>query len=360
MDLPSDLPNEVITGRLREIGKHERGLLVETLRHLAELERRNAILAMGYPSSFAFCSEFLGYSNGSAFRRTKAARLLARFPVVAEYLADGRLTLSKLVELREVLDEANVVGLFDRAVGMTEDQVKALVAELRPKPAPPDSLRKSPTPRNDDSRSGRNLDFGAYAAPAVPPTSIESSAPPPPVAPPAVPTRAAAPARLEPIAPQLHVLRATVSDAFVADLKKVRNALSHKIPGGRLEDVLHECIRVTLAKIEKRRRGAGKKGAPAKRPIPGDRYVAAAVLGEVWNRDDSQCAFVGSTGRRCSSPYQVENHHQDPSAKGGLSTAANVTLYCRRHNALAAEQDFGKAHVAREIAAARTRRRRGG
>ena len=114
MDLSSNLPDEAITGRLREIGTHERRLLVETLRHLAELERRNAILAMGYPSSFAFCSEFLGYSNGSAFRRTKAARLLARFPVVADYLADGRLTLRKLVELREVLDEGNVVALLDR------------------------------------------------------------------------------------------------------------------------------------------------------------------------------------------------------------------------------------------------------
>jgi hypothetical protein len=112
-------------------------------------------------------------------------------------------------------------------------------------------------------------------------------------------------------------LRATVSDGFVADLKKVRNALSHKIPGGRLEDVLHECIRVTLAKIEKRRRGGGTKGAPAKTPLPGDPYIAAAVVGEVWGRDDGQCAFVGSTGGRCSSPYQVENHHRNLPPRAG-------------------------------------------
>ena len=347
MDLSSDLPNQVITGRLREIGKHERGLLVETLRHLAELERRNAILAMGYPSSFAFCSEFLGYSNGSAFRRTKATRLLARFPAVANYLADGRLTLSKLVELREVLDEGNVVGFLDRAVAMTEDQVKALVAELRPQRPPPDSLRKRPTARNDESRSAVKLDFSTPAAPAPAPAMDTPPPPPPP---------RVAPARVEPIAPQLHVLRATVSDGFVADLKKVRYALSHKIPAGRLEDILHECIRVTLAKIEKRRRGAGKKAA-AKTPLPGDDYVAAPVRGEVWDRDDGLCAFVGTTGRRCSSPYQVENHHRDPSAKGGRSTAANVTLFCRMHNALAAERDFGKHHMAAKIAEARARRR---
>ena len=345
------LPNEAITGRLLEIGRHERGLLVETLDHLAELDRRNAALTMGFSSLFAFCTDFLGYSNGSAFRRTKAARLLARFPIVREYLADGRLTLSKLVELREVLDEAHVVEIVDRAVGLTEDQVKVLVAELRPKAPPPDHLRKLPTPRNNGSGSGLKLDFtpGATAAPVPAGTSAPPLPAPPP--PPAVP------ARVEPIAPDRHVLRVTVGDAFVADLKAVRHALSHKFPAGGLEEILHECIRGTLAKIERRRRGAARKKTDAKPPAPGGHYVAAPVRGEVWDRDDGRCTFVGTTGRRCSSPYQVENHHMDPSAKGGRSTAGNVTLFCRRHNALAAEQDFGKQHMTGKIAEARARRR---
>jgi hypothetical protein len=45
------------------------------------------------------------------------------------------------------------------------------------------------------------------------------------------------------------VLRVTVSGAFVADLEAVRHALSHKLPAGGLEDVLHECLRVTLQSI---------------------------------------------------------------------------------------------------------------
>jgi hypothetical protein len=51
----------------------------------------------------------------------------------------------------------------------------------------------------------------------------------------------------------------TVGGAFVADLQTVREALSHKLPGGSLEDILHECVRTTLQSIERRRRGAGKK-----------------------------------------------------------------------------------------------------
>jgi hypothetical protein len=96
-----------------------------------------------------------------------------------------------------------------------------------------------------------------------------------------------------------HVLRVTVGATFVADLEAVRQALSHKLPGAGLVEVLHECLRVTLARVQGRRRGSGKKTS-AKAPPPGSRYVPAAVRHEVWTRDGGQCAFVGSTGRRCT------------------------------------------------------------
>ena len=150
----SDVPDDVLVGRLLEIRKHERSLLVELLRYLAELDRRKAVLALGFPSLFSFCVDFLGLTKASAFRRTTAARLLARFPLVADYLADGRLNLTTLVELRDVLDESHLVEILDRAAGRTEDQVKELVAALRPQPAPADLLRRLPTPRNDCSGSG--------------------------------------------------------------------------------------------------------------------------------------------------------------------------------------------------------------
>jgi hypothetical protein len=150
----TDVPDDVLVGRLVEIHKHERSLLVELLRYLAEVDRRKTVLAQGFPSLFVFCTEVLGLTKASAFRRTTAARLLARFPVVAEYLADGRLNLTTLVELRDVLDETHLIEILDRAAGRTEEQVKELVAALRPQLAPMDLLRKLPTPRNDCSGSG--------------------------------------------------------------------------------------------------------------------------------------------------------------------------------------------------------------
>jgi 5-methylcytosine-specific restriction endonuclease McrA len=347
----SDVPDDVLVDRVLHIRKHERTLLVELLRYLAELDRRKAVLALGYSSLFSFCTEFLGLTKASAFRRTTAARLLARFPLAADYLADGRLNLTTLVELRDVLDEIHVVEILDRAAGRTEDQVKELVAALRPQPAPADLLRRLPIQRNDCSGSG--------PAPVALPPPVSTGAPvlAAPTPPPAPARAAASPeGRLQPIAAERHVLRVTVGAAFVADLETVREALSHRLPGGGLEEVLHECIRSTLQTIERRRCGAGKKTS-TKAPPPGSRYVPVAIRGEVWKRDDGRCTFEGRTGRRCTSRHQLQLHHIDPFAKGGPPTAANLTLRCQSHNLHAAEQDYGRDHIDRKIAASRTRGR---
>jgi hypothetical protein len=302
----SSLTDDALVGRLLEIGKQERKLLVELLRYLAELDRRKAVISMGYSSLFSFCTDVLRLTKASAFRRTTAARLIARFPLAADCLEDGRLNLTTLVELRDVLDEEHLIEILDRAAGRTEEQVKELVAALRPQPELPDLLRRLPTPRIDCTGSGPTL---GGAQPTVAP---EPASPPPAPALPCEPPRPTA--RLQPIAPERHVLRMTVGAAFVDDLWAVRQALSHKLPAGSLEEVLHECIRTTLQTIERRRRGTGKKTS-AKGPPAGSRYVPVAVRDEVWKRDGGQCTFVGSTGRRCGSRHQLQLHHIDPFGK---------------------------------------------
>src|SRR5215470_8638069 len=97
----ADVPSSLLTERLYAIRKQERTLLVEFLAHLAELDRRQLYLELGFSSCFAFLTDHLGFTRSAAFRRTTAARLLARFPTVAPYLADGRLCLTTLVELRD-------------------------------------------------------------------------------------------------------------------------------------------------------------------------------------------------------------------------------------------------------------------
>jgi hypothetical protein len=56
---------------------------------------------------------------------------------------------------------------------------------------------------------------------------------------------------------------------------------------------------------------------------------------------------VSADGVRCRETRLLELHHVTPYARNGAATADNLALYCRAHNALAAEHDFGRAFMAR-------------
>ena len=87
--------------------------------------------------------------------------------------------------------------------------------------------------------------------------------------------------------------------------------------------------------------------APSKRTSrPGSRYVPAELRREVFARDGERCTYVGPDGDRCPARGYLELDHIHPKAFGGTETAANLRVRCRAHNALYAEQVFGRAHVA--------------
>ena len=77
------------------------------------------------------------------------------------------------------------------------------------------------------------------------------------------------------------------------------------------------------------------------------RHVPAEVRRQVWTRDDARCGYVDDEGRRCAETARLELHHSVPYANGGAHIAENLGLRCISHNALAAEQDFGREHMAR-------------
>jgi hypothetical protein len=139
------LESRVLARRIDELVSSERTVICELLVHLAELERRSLHVELGYPSVFSYCTDRLRLPKASAFRRSTAARLMARFPEILPYLRSGQLCLTTLCALRDVLQPGASADLLARAAGKTEKQVEILVATLMPQPALPDSIRKRPT-----------------------------------------------------------------------------------------------------------------------------------------------------------------------------------------------------------------------
>ncbi|HEX3594829.1 MAG TPA: hypothetical protein VHU80_07005 [Polyangiaceae bacterium] len=80
---------------------------------------------------------------------------------------------------------------------------------------------------------------------------------------------------------------------------------------------------------------------------PEGRYIPRRVRRAVWARDGARCAYVDDRGVRCRETACLELHHRHAHALGGPNTADNLELRCAAHNALAAEADFGRAHLDR-------------
>jgi 5-methylcytosine-specific restriction endonuclease McrA len=72
------------------------------------------------------------------------------------------------------------------------------------------------------------------------------------------------------------------------------------------------------------------------------RAVPATLRRAVFARDEGRCTYRSDSGERCRETARLELHHLVPFARGGEHRLDNVTLRCRAHNALAAEEDFGR------------------
>src|SRR5687767_12924775 len=137
MTMLNQMSSHALIARLDELLALERGTIVDELLCLAEIERRRIHVEMGCSSLFVLCTRRMKLPKGSAWRRATAAGMVARWPVIADYLRDGRLSLATLVLLNDVIEE-DPGGILDRAAGKMEDEVRDLVAALRPREAMPD------------------------------------------------------------------------------------------------------------------------------------------------------------------------------------------------------------------------------
>jgi 5-methylcytosine-specific restriction endonuclease McrA len=332
----TSITDVMLQQRVLELRQRERKLTVELLVHLAELERRRLYAAMGHDSLFKLLHDGLGYSKSGAYRRMIAARLVVRYPVVADFLRDGRLNITQLAAIHPVLTDDNVDQELGDAVGKSEDLLRAIVAGRQGRPVEVSSVR---------------------VIHVAPPLALEAQPRGTSSAAPAVDISPAATERIPPVVDELHQVKIVVTSAFVADLDAVRAALSHTIPDGDLAEVMHECVRLALGVIRKQQEGAGRD--PSRPTAEGSRHVPLAVRRQVMQRDDRRCAHVGPDGSRCNSTYQIQLHHLEPFATGGPSMPENLEVRCRRHNHLHAREELGDRFIARAIAGSRSRRRSG-
>ena len=342
---PSTLDSTALARRLADLAADERRVQVDFLLHLDEFDRRRAYLEEGYGSLWAYCLGPLHLREGAAGRHIGATRVLRRFPALEPALRDGRLCLSTVSLLGQVLTSENLADLVDRAAYRTKAEVEQIVVAIKPRPAPADGVRRvaarpelvlpSSTP---DPAAALSLAPPAPAEPAPAPSSAPAPAAIQVVAPPRPP-------EVRPVAEDRWSLRVTLDATAKEGLETLRALLSHKIPDGDLAAVLSEAIRCGIEAHRKRRGAAPPTTNRAPKPSSDPSYIPAAVRRAVWLRDGGRCTFVGPDGHRCDSRCQLQFDHVDPVALGGVATVEKLRLRCRPHNLLEAERVFGREHM---------------
>jgi hypothetical protein len=406
---PSELTDtELLTATRCLVGRSNQ-LLAALLAHLGEVEARGIHRIRACSSLYTYCIYELRYSEDEAFRRVAAARLVRRFPAVLGAIASGELHLTGLLMLGPHLTELNLGQVLLRAKYRTKKEIARLVRELDPLPevpprieplgpAPARLVPQAPTwqafvsslcPVRELSPGDRPSDWmedeneGEATAPDEFTRSDNE----------AVSARAGAgdsgqTPTAEPLSPQRYKVQFTAGEEYVKLVEEAQALLSHSAPRATLDEIQLRAMRTLVAELKRRKQAAvarpQKRSAESMDAIRSTieresaqesdpefesahpqseveteqqyevepehtrrrgRYIPAAVRRAVFERDELRCTHTDAFGRRCAETHRLELHHLRAFARGGEHTEENLTLRCHAHNALAAEQDFGREFI---------------
>ncbi len=338
----------VLTHRLAELLQRERHAAADFIVALADFHRERRWLELGYPNLFAFLHRELRLSRGAAYYKQMAAELAHRYPEVLDALRDGQLCITTVIELSKVITPENRQEVLPRFLHASKREAMAISAELRPFESPPQRavvtrMVVPPTP----------ADVPVQPVGQAPSSSpVEGRSGSPGESEPLVGARSVPPGESEvtPLTADLRRLHVTVTRQFVAKLEAAREALSHKVPDGKLEAVLEAALDSVLAQ-DARRKGFEVKPRKSRPTAPSSaRHIPAEVKRTVWTRDDGACQWPVTSGGICASKVRVQVDHIVPVARGGPSTIANTRLLCAVHNQLSARQVFGDDWMTRCLA----------
>jgi hypothetical protein len=351
LDEISHVTDQELIARLLHLVRADQKLNARLLVHLGEVDARGLYREHAYSSMFTYCVEELHMTEAEAYLRIQAARLGRRFPLIMQLFAQGSLNLTTIKLLGPHLTAENHVHLLERASGKGKREIELLVAEVAPKPDVPNRMRKLPEARDS-----------IQALPLATPTVPASDAPlaracdPDPAS-----FKLETPrhrASSTPRSPGRYKLELAVGQGAHDKLNQLKELLRHQIPDGDLAVIVERALALLLDNTMKQRFAQTKKPRIVKRRTrqrkSNSRYIPRAVVREVHQRDDGQCTFVSSDGKRCSERGFLQLHHHDvPYGKGGKATPENLRLACHAHNALFAERDYGRDYMHAKLQQAR-------
>jgi hypothetical protein len=373
--------DELLTNTQRLVGCGNQ-LLAALLAHLGEVEARGVHRERSCASLYTYCVYVLRMPEDSALRRAKAARIVREYPATLTAIARGELHLTGLLLLGPHLTEANLVEVLALAKHRSKKEIEKLIRRLDPFPDVPPRIEPL-----GPARVGFVTNFAptwnAFAAALAGPVRDLSPGERPSdwtvdpnewVSDPnggARGTTTSTTSTMDDEAPMPHVaerykVQFTANQEYVDLLEEARDLLSHASPKAGLDEVHRRALECLVKELRKKKYGETDRPRDARvqettgeevpatesshsshsnEPERTTRHIPARVRRRVAERDGRRCTYVDACGQRCRETRLLEFHHLDAHANGGLPTEENLTLRCRAHNTLAAEEDFGREPI---------------
>src|SRR5262245_7643349 len=107
----------------------ERGHTIKSIFLIAEIERDEVFVELGYGSMWDFLWRVHKQSDTMIHYRLRCARAVLRLPQVIEPLRDGSLCITTLAELTKILNESNCDELLAEALGKSVSHARRMVAK---------------------------------------------------------------------------------------------------------------------------------------------------------------------------------------------------------------------------------------
>ena len=268
---------------------------------LLDVEERRIHLRAACSSMQEFCKQHFGMSPSQAWRRSTAARLVRRIPVLLEYVRRDEIDLSTLLLLRHFIDEQNAEELIRATRCKTKRQIERILESREP--------RSGRTGRSDRMKRAGQADVG----------------------------------ELEAVSDDLYLLEAAVPNKTRILIERARH-----LSNDSTADLIHRAFEGLVDGLEAKE--AKNAAARSKRQAPANpTRVSRALEYKVFVRDGFQCTFTSAQGVRCRATRYLEADHILPRAKGGTDDLHNLRCVCHAHNQHHAELAFGKAFIQSRI-----------
>ncbi|MGZ3737847.1 MAG: HNH endonuclease [Bdellovibrionota bacterium] len=274
-----NLPDEKLLSEIQRAVKVERSAITEVLQYLAEVEVRKLHLARGYSSLWEFTTKFLGYSEGEAYARIQAMRLIREVPCAEEDLRMGKISLTVAADTKSAFARANK----KRKAPLAAEEKQKIFDEVRGK-----SKREAEAvfqnhfggPRNDASEKL-----------------------------------------------VIHASRETM-----AKIEELKGLNAHQNFDGDISKLFELMLDVSLKEAKKKRTEEPAR-AVHKPSRPQSRHIPRSIRREVWRNANHECSYVDPlTGRKCGSKHALEVDHVQEWSRGGTHDSRNLRLLCSAHN----------------------------